>query len=152
MRVLSIALVVAIAASAAWGSARLVWDLLHGQPQTTVPEELLVAGALVWLQTVIAFGFLYWELDGGGPVARHLSPPAYPDLAFPQQLDRRIAAPGWRPIFFDYLYLALNTATAFSPTDVVPLARWAKLTMALQSLLSIVVLSLVVANAVNLLG
>ena len=85
-------------------------------------------------------------------MARHLHPPVYPDLAFPQQLEPRVAAPGWRPIFFDYLYLALNNATAFSPTDVMPLARWAKLTMGLQSLLSIVILSLVVANAVNLLA
>jgi uncharacterized membrane protein len=60
--------------------------------------------------------------------------------------------PGWRPVFVDYLYLALTNATAFSPTDVMPLARWAKLTMSVQSILSIVILSLVVANAVNLLG
>jgi uncharacterized membrane protein len=152
VRALSIALVVVIAAGAAWGSARLVWDLLHGAPQTTVPKELLIAGALVWLQTVLAFAFLYWELDGGGPVTRHLRPPAHPDLAFPQQLDPRLAAPGWRPIFVDYLYLALTNATAFSPTDVMPLARWVKLTMSVQSLLSIVILSLVVANAVNLLS
>ncbi|MGX6508837.1 hypothetical protein [Rhodococcus sp. SJ-2] len=151
VRALSIALVVAIAAGAAWGAGRLVWDLLHGAPQTPEPIELLVAGALVWLQTVLAFAFLYWELDGGGPVTRHLRPPVHPDLAFPQQLDPRLARPGWRPIFVDYLYLALTNATAFSPTDVMPLARWAKLTMAVQSLLSIVILSLVVANAVNLL-
>lgn len=112
---------------------------------------MLVAGALVWLQTVIAFAFLYWELDGGGPVNRHLRPAAYPDLAFPQHLEPRLAPPGWRPVFFDYLYLALTNATAFSPTDVMPLSRRAKLAMASQSLLSIVILSLVVANAVNLL-
>ncbi|MBP1162041.1 putative membrane protein [Rhodococcus sp. PvR044] len=152
VRALSIALVVAIAAGAAWGSARLVWDLLHGAPQTTVATELLISGALVWSQTVLAFGFLYWELDGGGPVNRHLQPPTHPDLAFPQQLDPGLAAPGWRPVFVDYLYLALTNATAFSPTDVMPLARWAKLTMSVQSILSIVILSLVVANAVNLLG
>jgi uncharacterized membrane protein len=152
VRGLSIALVVAIAASAAWGSARLVWDLLHGAPQTTVATELLISGALVWSQTVLAFGFLYWELDGGGPVTRHLQPPTHPDLAFPQQLDPGLAPPGWRPVFVDYLYLALTNATAFSPTDVMPLARWAKLTMSVQSILSIVILSLVVANAVNLLG
>ncbi len=152
VRALSLALVAAIAAGAAWGGGRLVWDLLHGNPDTTVANELLVSGALVWLQTIIAFAFLYWELDDGGPVNRHLHPRRHPDLAFPQQLDPRLAAPGWRPIFFDYLYLALTNATAFSPTDVMPLARWVKLAMATQSLLSIVVLSLVVANAVNLLG
>nr|WP_261977994.1 hypothetical protein [Gordonia sp. NB41Y] len=125
---------------------------MHGNPQTTVATELLISGALVWIQTIIAFAFLYWELDNGGPVTRHLHPRTHPDLAFPQQLDPSLAAPGWRPVFFDYLYLALTNATAFSPTDVMPLARWAKLAMAIQSLLSIVILSLVVANAVNLLG
>lgn len=151
-RGLSLAVVAAIATGAAWASARLVWDLLHGNPQTTVATELLISGALVWLQTIIAFGFTYWELDNGGPVNRHFHPRAHPDLAFPQQLDPGLAAPGWRPIFFDYLYLALTNATAFSPTDVMPLARWVKLAMAVQSMLSIVILSLVVANAVNLLG
>ncbi|MCH5641458.1 MULTISPECIES: hypothetical protein [unclassified Gordonia (in: high G+C Gram-positive bacteria)] len=152
VRGLSLALVATIAAGAAWGSARLVWDLLHGSPQTTNALELLVSGALVWIQTIIAFAFLYWELDNGGPVNRHLHPREYTDLAFPQQLNPELAAPGWRPVFFDYLYLGLNNATAFSPTDVLPLARWAKLAMAVQSMLSIVILSLVVANAVNLLG
>lgn len=152
VRALSLALVAAIAVGAAWGAGRLVWDLLHGNPQTTVATELLISGALVWIQTIIAFAFLYWELDNGGPVTRHLYPRTHPDLAFPQQLDPSLAAPGWRPVFFDYLYLALTNATAFSPTDVMPLARWAKLAMAIQSLLSIVILSLVVANAVNLLG
>ncbi len=152
VRALSIALVVVIAAGAAWAAGRLVWDLLHGNPDTTVANELLLSGALVWLQTVLAFGFLYWELDGGGPVNRHLHPRRHPDLAFPQQLEPTLAPAGWRPVFFDYLYLALTNATAFSPTDVLPLARWMKLAMAVQSILSIVVLSLVVANAVNLLG
>ncbi|MFE0750904.1 hypothetical protein [Gordonia sp. NPDC058843] len=151
VRALSIGLVVAIAAGAAWAAGRLVWDLLHGNPQTEAADQLLVAGALVWLQTVIAFAFLYWELDGGGAVNRHLHPAEHPDVAFPQQLEPRLAAPDWRPVFFDYLYLALTNATAFSPTDVMPLSRRAKLAMASQSLLSIVILSLVVANAVNLL-
>lgn len=151
VRALSVGLVVAIAAGAAWAAARLVWDLLHGDPQTEAANQLLVAGALVWLQTVTAFAFLYWELDGGGPVNRHLRPAEHPDLAFPQHLEPRLAPSGWRPVFFDYLYLALTNATAFSPTDVMPLSRRAKLAMASQSLLSIVILSLVVANAVNLL-
>lgn len=151
VRALSIGLVVAIAAGAAWGAGRLVWDLLHGNPQTEAANELLVAGALVWSQTVIAFAFLYWELDGGGPVNRHLQRRACPDLVFPQQLDPDLAPPGWRPVYFDYLYLALTNATAFSPTDVMPFTRRAKLAMAVQSMLSIVILSLVVANAVNLL-
>ncbi|MCK8671809.1 hypothetical protein M1M07_11865 [Rhodococcus sp. HM1] len=151
VRALSVALVVVIAAGAAWSAARLVWDLLHSSPTATVAIDLLLSGALVWMQTVLAFGFLYWELDGGGAVNRHLRPRAHPDLAFPQQLEPELAPPGWRPVFADYLFLALINATTFGPADVLPLARWAKLTMAVQSLLSLVILGLVVANAVNLL-
>ncbi|WP_420750918.1 hypothetical protein [Rhodococcus sp. O3] len=151
VRALSVALVVVIAAGAAWSAARLVWDLLHSSPTATVATDLLLSGALVWMQTVLAFGFLYWELDGGGAVNRHLRPRPHPDLAFPQQLEPELAPPGWRPVFADYLSLALTNATTFGPADVLPLARWAKLTMAVQSLLSLVILGLVVANAVNLL-
>lgn len=151
MRALSIALVVVIAAGAAWGSARLVWDLLHGAPQTTVPKELLIAGAGVAADRArVRLSVLgtrrRWTRDPAssatGPSRSGVSPAVGP----------RLAAPGWRPIFVDYLYLALTNATAFSPTDVMPLARWVKLTMSVQSLLSIVILSLVVANAVNLLS
>ena len=152
VRHLSLALVAAIAAAAAFTTGRLVVDLMHGNPQTEGAAELLVAGALVWIETVIAFSFVYWELDGGGPAGRFWSPPAYPQLAFPQQMSPEIAEPGWRPLFGDYLYLALTNGMAFSPTDVMPLARWAKLAMGLQSVISLVILSLVVANSVNLLA
>jgi hypothetical protein len=77
--------------------------------------------------------------------------PAHPDFAFPQQLSPEIAAPDWRPQFVDYFYVGVTTAVAFSPTDTMPLARWAKLTMALQALISLVILGLVIARAVNVL-
>jgi uncharacterized membrane protein len=152
VRAVSIALVVAIAASAAWGTLALVLALVDGKPQTSQARELLVAGALVWLDGVIAFSFVYWELDSGGPAVRLTTAVRYPDLAFPQQMNPDLAPPGWRPVFVDYLYLGLTNGLAFSPTDVMPLATWAKLTMALQSLISVVILSLVIANSVNLLG
>ncbi len=98
----------------------------------------------------IAFALLYWELDGGGAAARAHHLPAHPDFAFPQQLSPRIAPPDWRPRFIDYLYLGFTNATAFSPTDVMPLAPWAKIAMAVQSVISLSVLSLVVARAVNI--
>jgi uncharacterized membrane protein len=151
VRWLSIALVAVLALAAAWGAGRLVWDLLHGDPQTKDATKLLVTGSLVWVQTIIAFAFVYWELDGGGPAERYFHPPAYPDLAFPQQMSPEVCPPGWSPVFVDYLYLSVTSAMAFSPTDVMPLARWAKLTMALESIISIVILSLVIANSVNLL-
>jgi uncharacterized membrane protein len=148
----SIALVAAIAAGAAWGTLVLVLALVDGNPQTSAARELLVTGALVWLDTVIAFSFVYWELDSGGPALRFTRGVAHPDLAFPQQMNPDLAPPGWRPVFVDYLYLGLTNGLAFSPTDVMPLSTWAKLTMAVQSLISVVILSLVIANSVNLLG
>jgi len=104
---------------------------------------------LVWSGNVLAFGLLYWLLDGGGAAVRAHHPHAYPDLAFPQQLSPEIAPPGWRPQFLDYLYLSLTSSAAFSPTDVMPLVPWAKIALAAQSLISIAVLGLVIARAVN---
>ena len=77
--------------------------------------------------------------------------PAHPDFAFPQQLAPEIAPPGWRPRFVDYLYIGFTNATAFSPTDVMPLVPWAKLAMVLQSTVSLALLGLVIARAVNIL-
>jgi uncharacterized membrane protein len=100
---------------------------------------------------IIAFAFVYWEFDGGGPEARAVADPEFPDMAFPEQLNPSVAPPGWRPQFFDYLYVGFTNATAFSPTDVMPLARWAKLTMAMQASASLIILGLVIARAVNIL-
>ena len=150
-RALSLALVAVLVADAAGVTGRLIVDLVEGGPETNSPTDLLKTGFLVWLYTIIAFSFLYWVLDGGGPESRFLAPPQFPDLAFPAQLNPGVAAPGWRPEFFDYLYLGFTDATAFSPTDVMPLSRWAKLAMTLQSVVSIVTVALIVARAVNIL-
>ena len=92
---------------------------------------------------------LYWELDGGGAAARAHHLPTHNDFAFPQHQNPRIASPDWRPRFIDYLYLGFTNATAFSPTDAMPLAAWAKIAMAVQALVSIGILGLVIARAVN---
>lgn len=152
VRALSLALVGVIAASAAWATGRLIYDLFAKVPQSNDAGELLIAGGVVWLEMVIAFAFVYWELDGGGPVERVFAPRAKPDLAFPQHMNPELAADGWRPIFGDHLYLSVTNAMAFSPTDVMPLVGWAKAAMALQSVISVAILSLVVANSVNLMG
>ena len=75
--------------------------------------------------------------------------PMHPDLAFPQQLNPRIGPSNWRPRFVDYLYLSFTNATAFSPTDVMPLVPWAKIAMAVQAVISLAILGLVIARAVN---
>ena len=150
VRWLSAVLVFVLVAGAAFVAGRLVIDLVEGGPETNSAADLLRVGAGVWLYTIIAFAFLYWLLDGRGPEARILDPPEFPDLAFPQQLNPVVARPGWRPEFSDYLYLGFTNATAFSPTDVMPLARWGKLAMTIQAVASLAILGLVIARAVNI--
>ena len=151
-RALSLVLVAVLVADAAGVTARLIADLIEGGPETNSAADLLKTGFLVWLYTIIAFAFVYWVLDGGGPESRFLAPPEFPDLAFPAQLNPGVARPGWRPEFFDYLYLGFTDATAFSPTDVMPLARWGKLAMTVQSVCSLMILGLVIARAANILN
>jgi uncharacterized membrane protein len=150
-RALSLVLVAVLVADAAGVTGRLIVDLVQGGPETNSATDLLKTGFLVWLYTIIAFCFIYWTLDGGGPESRFLAPPQFPDLAFPAQLNPGIAGPGWRPEFFDYLYLGFTNATAFSPTDVMPIARWAKLAMTVQAVCSLMILGLVIARAANIL-
>ncbi len=145
----SIALVVVILASTLGSTALLIYDLMTGSPLTSQADQLLLAGAKVWLGNNIAFAFLYWEFDAGGPAIRAHGMPRYPDLAFPQQLNPEVAPPGWRPQFIDYLYVGFTTANAFSPTDTMPMVHWAKVAMGSQALISFVVVGLVLARAVN---
>ena len=152
LRAVSVALISVLVLSAIWSTIQLIDDLVHGGPETNSASALLQAGGNVWACTVLAFSLLYFELDGGGAAARAERMPDSPDLAFPEQLNPEVAAPGWRPRYVDYLYLGLTNSMAFSPTDVMPLAAWAKLTMAVQSVVSLLILGLVVARAVNVLG
>ncbi|MDM7853476.1 hypothetical protein [Cellulomonas alba] len=131
-------------------TALLIDVLIHGGALTNSAQALLTAGAGVWFGNVIAFALLYWLLDGGGAAARARRLPGGPvDLAFPQHLNPELARAGWRPRFGDYLYLGLTASTAFSPTDVMPLSQRAKLAMGAQSVISLAVLGLVIARAVN---
>ena len=100
---------------------------------------------------MIIYAFWYWMFDRGGSVARAINPRPYPDFLFPQMTDIKLAKPGWRPEFFDYLYTSFTNATAFSPTDVMPMSRWAKLTMMVQSSVALLLAILVIARAVNIL-
>jgi uncharacterized membrane protein len=149
LRVLSIGLVAVLVTGALWSTVILIDDLIHGGPETNSAGDLLEAGTIVWISNNIAFALLYWELDGGGAAQRAHRPPVHPDLAFPQQLNPRIGPPGWQPRFIDYLYLSFTNATAFSPTDVMPLVPWAKIAMAVQAVVSLGILGLVIARAVN---
>lgn len=151
LRGFSIALVTVLIAQSLWSTARLIDELIVGGPHTNKPGPLLAAAGIVWASNNIAFALLYWELDSGGAAERAHALRDHPDLAFPQQMNPDIASANWRPRFIDYLYLAFTNATAFSPTDAMPLAPWAKVAMAVQAAISLAVLGLVVARAVNVL-
>jgi uncharacterized membrane protein len=148
-RRLSIALILLLVGAALVSTAILIVDLVTGAQVAQSADSLLAQGTLVWAGNALVFGLLYWQLDSGGPLARHRAERAHPDFAFTQHLNPELAPPGWRPLYVDYFALGLTTSTAFSPTDVMPMAPWAKLTMATQSLISLTVVGLVIARAVN---
>lgn len=112
---------------------------------------LLGSGASIVVTNVIVFGIWYWELDRGGPFARHAGERPYPDFLFPQMTTPQIAKPDWRPTFTDYLYVSVTNVMAFSPTDTMPLARWAKSLMTVQAMVALSTAGLVIARAVNVL-
>ena len=151
VRGLSITLIVILVATTLWCTTQLIVQLIRGGVATQSGGTLLAAGGIVWLSNCIAFGLLYWELDSGWPARRAHGLPAHPDFAFPQQLSPEIAPRDWRPRFVDYLYLGFTSATAFSPTDAMPLRPWNKIAMMAQSAISLVLLGLVIARAVNVL-
>jgi hypothetical protein len=144
----AIAIVIMFVAAALWATALLVYDLIKKQGVSQSASELLAAGAVVWLGNNLAFGMLYWFMDGGGPVARARDPRPV-DFAFTQHLSPELSPPGWRPVFLDYLHLGFTNATAFSPTDVMPLTVRAKYVMLLQATVALALFGLVVARAVN---
>ena len=134
------------------GVVILVASLVAHSATHITGAQLLASGGAVWLTNAIAFGLAFWELDCGGPVARALATaPRKPDFQFPQDENPQLARDGWAPRLWDYFYVSLTNATAFSPTDALPLTRPAKALMAAESVLSVVTVLLVAARAVNIL-
>jgi uncharacterized membrane protein len=128
----------------------LIHFLLH-KGKVTEGRELIISGMLIWLTNFLIFALWYWELDRGGPGRRAAGEDDAPDFLFPQMSDDKIEPLDWRPKFIDYTYVSLTNATAFSPTDTMPLTPMAKTIMGIQALVSLVTLGLVVARAVNIL-
>jgi len=147
IRMLSLILVAVLSLANAFSVARLAVGLVHGTEGENA-GPLLITGGAIWLTNVIVFALWYWEFDRGGPVARANA--TYPDFQFVQMTSPQLAPPSWEPAFGDYAYLSFTNAAAFSPTDVLPLTRWAKTAMTVQSAVSIVTVALVVARAVNI--
>jgi uncharacterized membrane protein len=145
---IAVALVVVLVAGALWATVTLLRDLIDGTGVSQSATKLLASGAVVWLGNNLAFSILYWLIDSGGPIARTRNP-APIDFAFTQQMSPELAPPGWRPVFLDYLHLGFTNATAFSPTDVMPLTHRAKYTMLVQSTVALALFGLIVARAVN---
>jgi len=150
LRLLSIALIALVNLANVVSLVLLVHYLLAGGKANG--HELIRAGIGIWVTLVLVFALWYWEIDRGGPIARASPEHARPDLLFPQMENPGVTKQRWTPWFLDYLYVSLTNATAFSPTDVMPLARWAKMTMLVQSAVSLALVVLVVARAVNILS
>src|SRR5439155_7990760 len=132
----------------AWSAGRLVDALVYGPSGATDAPRLLLNGCAIWFTNVIVFALWYWEIDRGGPAARANARAVHPDFLFAQMAAPELADHDWEPTFIDYLYLSFTNSTAFSPTDTLPLSRWAKLAMMFQSAVSLVTVALVVARAV----
>jgi hypothetical protein len=128
----------------------LVHELLGGKK--TGGHELIFFSMQIWFTNVIVFALWYWELDRGGPGKRCSITHREPDFLFPQMVTPAAAADDWYPSFIDYTYVSFTNATAFSPTDTMPLTEWAKILMMIQSLASLITVALVAARAVNILG
>jgi uncharacterized membrane protein len=145
----AVALIAFVSAANIYSLISLSKHLLHHQPARG--RELILAGMLIWLTNFMIFALWYWEIDRGGPGKRAAGEDGAPDFLFPQMSDDRIEPAGWRPRFIDYLYVSLTNATAFSPTDTMPLTPTAKSIMGVQSLVSLGTIGLIVSRAVNIL-
>ena len=148
-RRITIGLITVMTAATVGGLFVLLYDILQGTPLTAT--TLLGRGAALWLTNIIVFSLWYWELDRGGPAERGVGSKVPPSFAFPEDAMPEFAASGWTPKYPDYLYLAFTNSTAFSPTDTLPVVTWAKMTMMLQSAVSLVTAVLVLARAINVL-
>lgn len=137
-----------IAATNATSAVLLVREITSGDHLPAV--QLLLGGAEIWFTNVIVFALWYWEYDRGGPASRALGNEGTIDLLYPQMTDPRLDM-DFEPIFIDYLYVAYTNATAFSPTDTMPLSRWSKVLFMVQSAISLVLVALIAARAVNIL-
>jgi uncharacterized membrane protein len=148
-RGIALGLTAFVSAANIFSLAALTHYLLHHN--VSKGRELVISGTLIWLTNFLIFALWYWELDRGGPGKRAAGRDAAPDFLFPQMSDDRIEPRDWRPRFIDYLYVSLTNATAFSPTDTMPLTPMAKSIMGVQSLVSLITIGLIVSRAVNVL-
>ena len=150
LRVGRLVMIAVVTLANAVSAGLLITRLLAGK-EGVEAWPLLRNGGAIWLTNVIAFALWYWQFDRGGPFERAHGTREFPDFLFPQMQQPEMAPAHWEPGFFDYLFLSFTNATAFSPTDTLPLTVRAKMTMMLQSGVSLATVALVIARAVNIL-
>ncbi len=150
VRTVSVVLIALINVANVASLALLVHFLLYGGRAQGRP--LIYSAVAIWLTNILIFALWYWELDRGGPAERSSGTPKAASFLFPQMSGPGIGPDGWAPGFVDYLYVSFTNATALSPTDTMPLSRWAKMLMLAQALASLVTVALVAARAVNILN
>ena len=150
LRSASVALIVVVSLANGWSTGELIDGLINGSAGNDA-SLLLARGASVYVTNIIVFGLWYWEWDRGGPVARSQGLRPYPDFLFPQMTAPEKAPPDWEPNFIDYLYVSFTNASAFSPTDTMPLSRWAKMLMLVQASVALLTVAFVIARAINVL-
>ena len=144
----TIALAAAMTIATVVGIAVLIVDILDTNLIVTA-NSILGRGAALWVTNVIAFSFWYWIFDRGGPGERAAGSAIAPSFAFPENATPELAPDGWQPRYHDYLYLSFTNATAFSPTDTLPVQAWAKMAMLAESVLSLITAIMVIARAIN---
>ena len=150
LRAASLALTLLITVANSISAVLLIRTLINGHASDNA-AALLGSGAAIYLTNIIAFGLWYWEFDRGGAFERAEATRMQPDFLFPQMATPELASNDWQPEFIDYLYVSFTNATAFSPTDTMPLSRWAKMLMLVQSAVALSTVGLVIARAVNVL-
>jgi hypothetical protein len=148
-RQLSLALIGVVSAANSISLVLLCEFLLKGHPADG--KKLIGSGIVLWVTNVLLFGVWFWQLDRGGPEARARGDRDKIDFLFVQMTEPAFAPDGWEPRLIDYAYTSFTNATAFSPTDTMPLSATAKSLMAVQSLTALATIGLVVARAVNIL-
>ena len=152
LRIISDIMIALLTLANLFAAVRLVDDILtNNKLFLNNAPGLLASGGVIWVTNVIAFGLWYWDLDRGGAAARAHHPYANPAFVFPEMQQTDFTPAGWVPEFADYLALSFWTATAFSPTDVSAIKRWAKLLMMIEAMASLGIGALVIARAINIL-
>lgn len=147
IRVLSL-IILGVGTLALIGAVCLMIYTLPDRSQSQA-GTLLRTAALLWFANILVFALWYWEVDGGGPLQRHLNKHQAADFMFPQQADGNTS--GWAPHFLDYLFVAFTAATALSPTDTYPLSRWTKMLMMIEAIIAMMTIVVLAGRAVNIL-